>query len=187
MAELFNARIVTPLWCVESIVSKWVLMEADFGKDRLIPARLQKVVPPDAFETIQAADLVGWDGSVSSPRVLAFVRTICERLGRGVNAPLDLIEELGHLPPLVPLSGSASDVELIAPSVASTAHDDAFWERQWEKVGTGVNLVALQAVAEDAPRFFANQARARISEIEAARSAQAERENAHRLSRRRPH
>jgi hypothetical protein len=39
-------------------------MEAELGKDKLVPARLQKVVPPDAFEAIQAADLIGWDGAV---------------------------------------------------------------------------------------------------------------------------
>lgn len=44
--ELSKARIVAPLWCAESIQSKWVAMEAELGKDKLAPARVQKVVPP---------------------------------------------------------------------------------------------------------------------------------------------
>jgi hypothetical protein len=77
--------------------------EAELGKDKLVPARLQKVLPPDAFEAIQAADLIGWDGAVGSPRVFAFVRRICERLGRAGIAPTDMIEELAHLPVVAPL------------------------------------------------------------------------------------
>jgi hypothetical protein len=78
--ELANARVVAPMWCAESVNSQWVRMEAELGKDKLVPARLQKVAPPDAFEAIHAADLIGWDGAVGSPRVLAFVRRICARL-----------------------------------------------------------------------------------------------------------
>jgi len=101
--ELSKARIVAPLWCAESIRSKWVAMEAELGKDKLVPARLQKVVPPEAFEAIQAADLIGWDGAVDHARALAFVRKICERLGKPANAPIDMMEELADLRPLTPL------------------------------------------------------------------------------------
>jgi formylglycine-generating enzyme required for sulfatase activity len=115
MTELANARIVSPLWCAESVVSRWVRMEAEFGKDKLVPARLQKVTPPDAFEAIQAADLIGWDGAIGSPRAGAFVRRICERLGRRSVAPVDMIEELASLPPVLALPETA----LAAPTEAS--------------------------------------------------------------------
>ncbi len=101
--ELSSARIVAPLWCAESILSKWVLMEAELGKDKLVPARLQKVVPPETFEAIQAADLTGWDGAVDHIRALAFVRKICDRLGKPGAAPIDMMEELADLRRLVPL------------------------------------------------------------------------------------
>jgi TIR domain-containing protein len=42
MIELANARIVAPLWCAESVASRWVRMEAELGKDKLVPARLQE-------------------------------------------------------------------------------------------------------------------------------------------------
>ena len=46
------------------------------------PPACRKWSPPEAFEAIQAADLIGWDGSVQHPRVLAYVGKICERLGQ---------------------------------------------------------------------------------------------------------
>ncbi len=174
--ELANARVVAPLWCSESILSRWVHMEAELGKDKLVPARLQKVVPPDAFEAIQAADLMGWDGAVGNPRLLEFVRLICKRIGRTALAPIDMIEELGQLPTFVPLPDVAPVVQPpLAPS-ASPTHDYAFWERQWEKHGHTDNLVALRDIADDAPRIIANQARARIAQIETEQSAKLERE-----------
>jgi formylglycine-generating enzyme required for sulfatase activity len=172
--ELANARVVAPLWCVESVQSRWVRMEAEFGKDKLVPARLQKVAPPDAFEAIQAADLIGWDGAVGSPRLQAFVRRICARLGRPSVAPTDMIEELASLPVVPPLPEIVPAAAAPSASAATPAHDYAFWERQWEKQGAGTNLVALRAIAEEAPRYFADQARARIAEIEAAERRDAE-------------
>ncbi len=166
-AELANARVVSPLWCAESIHSPWVRMEAELGKDKLVPARLQKVVPPDAFEAIQAADLIGWDGAVGSPRLQEFVRLICKRLGRSASAPTDMIEDLGQLPAVVPLPEIAAIVSPPLAQSSGTTHDYGFWERQWEKQGAGANVVALRAIADDAPRYFADQARARIAEIEA--------------------
>jgi formylglycine-generating enzyme required for sulfatase activity len=101
--ELAKARVVIPLWCAESIHSKWVAMEAELGKDKLLPVRLQNIAPPDAFEAIHAADLVGWDGTISHPRLQAFVRRLCERLGKPGTAPADTLEELAQLPPLAVL------------------------------------------------------------------------------------
>ncbi len=165
-AELSNARVVAPLWCAESVLSPWVKMEAELGRDKLVPARLQKVVPPDAFEAIQAADLIGWDGAVGNPRLLEFVRLICRRLGRPALAPTDMIEDLGQLPAVAPLPEIAPlAAQPAAPSVGS-AHDYGFWERQWEKQAGAANLVALRAIADEAPRYFADQARERLAEVE---------------------
>jgi hypothetical protein len=187
MTELGSARIVAPLWCAESVQSPWVRMEAEFGKDKLLPARLQKIAPPDAFEAIQSADLIGWDGAIGSPRLHEFVRLVCKRLDRQATAPTDLIETLAELPPLKPLP----EIALVPPSplVAaspSPAHDYAFWERQWQEHGSNTNLVALRAIVEEAPRIFADQARARIAEIQAVQRREAEareRENRNRKAR----
>jgi len=165
-AELASARVVSPLWCAESIQSPWVKMEAELGKDKLVPARLQKVVPPDAFEAIQAADLIGWDGAVGSPRLQEFVRLICKRLGRPAIAPTDMIEDLGQLPAVAPLPEVAI---VAAPASSATAapHDYAFWKGEWETHRSGSDLYALKAIAEHAPPYFVTQACARMAEIEA--------------------
>ncbi len=101
--ELARARVVVPLWCEEGVRSNWIAMEAELGRDKLSPARLQNVSPPDAFEGIHAADLIGWDGSVSNPRLQAFVQRLCDRLGKPGKAPAETLEELAHLPKLAPL------------------------------------------------------------------------------------
>lgn len=171
LSELAAAGIVAPLWCAESITSEWVLKEAELGKDKLIPARLQKVSPPQAFEAIQAADLIGWDGAVGNPRALAFVRRICDRLKRSAFAPTDFLEELGQLPRLTPLGEVAAPV----PPTPAPAHSQLdFWERQWLKFEPSDNLVALTDIAEGAPRIIANQARARIDEIKVKQQREAE-------------
>lgn len=41
--ELSAAALVIPFWCEESVASKWVQMEAELGKGKLFPARLQRV------------------------------------------------------------------------------------------------------------------------------------------------
>jgi hypothetical protein len=101
--ELSQAQVVTPLWCGESVKSEWVKMEAQLGKDKLIPARLQYCDLPREFEAIQAANLIGWNGAADNPRLLSFVRQICERLGKSAELPADSIEQLLSLPPVPPL------------------------------------------------------------------------------------
>jgi len=103
--------------------------------------------------------------AVASPRVLAFVRRVCERLGRTTIAPMDMIEELAHLPSVPPLPEVAPEIAARATTASGPAHDYAFWERQWERYSTSNNLIALRDIADEAPRLFANQARARIAEI----------------------
>jgi hypothetical protein len=137
MNELANAHIVTPLWCAESVMSPWVRLEAEVGKDKLVPARLQKVAPPDAFEAIQAADLIGWDGTVGSPRVQAFVRRICESLGRASRAPTDMLEDLANLPPVRPLPESVPPAP-VASTAAGRAHGFMF---------AGIGPIIIGAVA----------------------------------------
>jgi hypothetical protein len=132
--ELAKALVVAPLWCAESVNSMWVRMEAELGKDKLVPARLQNVAPPDGFDGIQAADLIGWDGTVNHPRMLAYVRRICARLGRTASAPADTIEELAGLSAVQPLPEIAPAEVARTPTVTVPAHDYSFWERQWEKV-----------------------------------------------------
>ena len=168
--ELAKAGVVAPLWCSQSIHSKWVAMEAEFGKDKLVPARLQKVVPPDAFEAIQAANLIGWDGNVAYPRALAFVRTICERLGKPTQAPADMMEDLADLRLLAPLP----EFTLPDPVAVGAQHDFAFWRGEWEAHRSSTDPGELRPIIAHAPAYFAEKAKARLDELQAAAARAAE-------------
>ena len=73
---LEDTRCMIVLWSENSVKSPWVAEEAEearrLGKT-LVPVLLQRVEPPIGFRTIQAADLIDWDGSADHPacRILA--------------------------------------------------------------------------------------------------------------------
>jgi hypothetical protein len=168
--ELAAARVVAPMWCSESILSEWVLSEARLGGAKLLPARFQKVVPPKEFAETHAADLIGWDGSASDPRLMEFVRRVCERLGRQAQIPVHTQRQLALMPVVAPLPEVAPVVAAALTTAAAPAHDYAFWKGEWETHRGGSDRHALKAIAEHAPPYFATQAHARIAEIEAAAS-----------------
>lgn len=111
--ELTEAKVIVPLWCAESILSRWVLAEAQVGleRDAILPAMLQHVDPPTNFAAIQAHDLVGWNGSIASPQIQTFIRMICSRLGKTAAAPIDLLEDLHSLPPIAALEATREVVD----------------------------------------------------------------------------
>jgi hypothetical protein len=67
---LEDTRCMIVLWSENSVKSPWVAEEAEearrLGKT-LVPVLLQRVEPPMGFRTIQAADLIDWDGSARHP------------------------------------------------------------------------------------------------------------------------
>jgi len=65
-AALDEARCVIVLWSRDSVQSQWVRSEADEGNRRgiLIPALLNEVIIPLAFRRVQAANLIGWRGTL---------------------------------------------------------------------------------------------------------------------------
>ncbi len=96
--EVHAAQVVVPLWCSMSVRSPWVLHEATIGRAKLLPMRLQDVSPPSAFMTIQACDLVGWDGSARNSNLSTFVEQVQRRFGRSIHSCADMVEELDRLP-----------------------------------------------------------------------------------------
>jgi formylglycine-generating enzyme required for sulfatase activity len=65
---LSDAKCVIVAWSPHSIISDWVIEEANDGKKRgrLIPVLLDSVEPPLGFRGIQAADLTDWKPGSSS-------------------------------------------------------------------------------------------------------------------------
>jgi len=77
------ADCVVVIWSEKSVTSKWVRTEAGEGerRDILIPVLIDHVTIPLAFRRIEAANLVGWDGSSGSPELDILFESI-ERLSR---------------------------------------------------------------------------------------------------------
>lgn len=63
--SLLNMRCMVVLWSASSVASEWVKEEAEEGRSagKLLPVLIESVRPPVGFRSIQAADLVNWDGS----------------------------------------------------------------------------------------------------------------------------
>src|SRR5262245_54822928 len=66
---LQNMRCMVVLWSTNSINSEGVKEEAEEGKAqrKLVPVLIESVRPPMGFRTIQAADLIGWNGNTRLP------------------------------------------------------------------------------------------------------------------------
>lgn len=104
-AALAGAKVVIVLWSQRSVQSRWVLNEAEEAAARniLVPVFVEDEVRiPLAFKRIQAADLVGWDGSDAAPSFHDLVATLDQRIGRrvaleppspGEPAPDDMAKE----------------------------------------------------------------------------------------------
>jgi len=80
---LENARSVIVAWSKTSVKSRWVQEEADWGLKReiLIPIFIDDVRPPLGFSAIQAADLISWEPTQSSPEFENLITDLSEILG----------------------------------------------------------------------------------------------------------
>ena len=123
-----NARCMIVLWSENSVKSPWVAEEAEearrLGKT-LVPVLLQRVEPPMGFRTIQAADLIDWDGSSNHPAARLLVN---------------------DLKSLVPPNKEKDKV--VAP-VRDVAPPDPRWDiarwisRHWPKAAIGACVIAV--------------------------------------------
>jgi len=98
--EALNAtKVVMVLWSRGSVESRWVLNEAEEAAARniLVPVLIEEDVRiPLAFKRIQAANLVGWDGSQEAPAFHDLVATLAQRIGgkSGWKRPQPISEPL---------------------------------------------------------------------------------------------
>jgi hypothetical protein len=70
-SRLHEAKCIVVLWSRSSVISHWVLEEAEIGLQRgiLIPVLIEDVPPPLGFQSLQAADLSKWDGNPSAATI----------------------------------------------------------------------------------------------------------------------
>ncbi|MEO8059398.1 MAG: toll/interleukin-1 receptor domain-containing protein [Burkholderiales bacterium] len=92
--ELQHMRCMVVLWSHHSVVSDWVCEEAAEGRQlgRLVPVLIDSVRPPRGFREIQAADLVGWDGSrdfLGLQRLLEDIERLIGKPGAATDHPTE--------------------------------------------------------------------------------------------------
>jgi hypothetical protein len=75
---LSSAHAVLVAWSKASVDSDWVIDEAEVGRKRriLFPVFLDEVEAPLGFRSLQAIDLIGWDGGRSSPEFQRLVSSM---------------------------------------------------------------------------------------------------------------
>jgi len=88
--EIDECHCMIVAWSNYSLSSHWVCEEADDGLKRqiLVPLFLEQVTPPWGFRSIQAADIVDWQGDKNAPGFLALCRTITELIGTKSVSPI---------------------------------------------------------------------------------------------------
>lgn len=82
-AEIETCRSMIVVWSQVSIRKEWVYEEAGEGKRRkiLFPVFIDNVTPPLGFRSIQAADLIGWDGVSQNPALDRLISDLSSLLG----------------------------------------------------------------------------------------------------------
>ncbi|HUK83232.1 MAG TPA: TIR domain-containing protein [Verrucomicrobiae bacterium] len=67
--RLKSAKAVVVVWSAEAVNSSWVRAEADLARQSgtLVQLSLDGTVPPQPFDRIQCAQLVGWSGDLHAP------------------------------------------------------------------------------------------------------------------------
>lgn len=82
---LEKTRCVVVVWSKESVASRWVRTEAAEGANRqiLIPILIDCVQIPLAFRRIQAANMIGWNGTRTAKSFQKLVADIVSLIGPG--------------------------------------------------------------------------------------------------------
>ena len=188
------AKAVVVLWCGLSVASEGVRSEASRAKadGKLIALVIEPCKLP-LFSTLeQNIDLKAATGSPRGPAFDPVLDDLERLVGRPPQPDFKALHDyeatwrsMGALSFVrFPLEQSMAPEAVLgdgtpgaadaSPAAPGPAHDYAFWGREWEKLRAGSDLVALRAMTAEAPPYFADQARARIVEIEAAQRREAE-------------
>lgn len=65
--QISSAKVIMPIWSRESVKSQWVRAEAERGRTKLLPVRIEDVEPPLPYNKLHTLDLIGWSGDRNSP------------------------------------------------------------------------------------------------------------------------
>ncbi len=158
---LRSMRCMVVLWSEHSVQSEWVCEEASEGRrlDKLVPVLIDRVRPPAGFREIQAADLVGWDGSAAFPAAQELVRDLADRLGKPPPSdeararPAAAGTEAGGARAVAPEGREALATSGAGPRMTPAGHGDRLWRfAPW-------GVAAALALAAASYFLFTQQAR----------------------------
>jgi len=122
--ELEQARCMIVLWSKVSVGSHWVLEEAEIGRKRniLIPVRVDDVMLPLGFQSLQAADLLEWDGMPGSPAFKILLAAIEAKLGA-----VPVLEEEPPATDVGTVQEKAEEVQPLAVQPSEPEHKRFLW------------------------------------------------------------
>jgi hypothetical protein len=110
------AGCVLVVWSKNSVVSDWVIAEADEGRKRqiLIPVALDQVAPPLQFRTRHTVDLSNWSGGMTAEVVEIFfaLKTL---LGSPSKLPKRPSAEVMPVAPVPPPPEPAAAAQAMSP------------------------------------------------------------------------
>lgn len=118
--QLSGASCVLVLWSRNGIRSEWVMEEAEAARTNgaLVPVMIEAVQPPIGFRRVQAADLIGWDGTISHPgfeQLLIDITNVIDKQRRRLaTAGSQPFPESALEPVPPPGSGESGSIGLVA-------------------------------------------------------------------------
>jgi len=180
---LNEMRCMVVLWSTNSIVSDWVKEEAEEARlvQKLVPVLIEPVKPPVGFRAIQAADLIGWDGSSDAPCARGLIGDLESRLGKPVKLVKSTSSESPESKPhaidapseIPAVSGSQSlqaepvaqtTIQVTEPQTTETVADSR--KITWKIAAAGAGLIVLFGVYLFWPRQVPQITQATIEKVE---------------------
>jgi TIR domain/Bacterial Ig-like domain (group 2) len=140
---LREMRCMVVLWSTHSVESDWVKEEAEEARalGRLIPVLIELVKPPVGFRSIQAADLINWDGSRDSLGARQLIADIESLMGNPPPRKLSDAEEAPREKQTIP-EPSAEEARAVGRSATSN-------EKSRLSVGPSVRQVLSTSMESD--------------------------------------
>jgi len=126
--QLDDARCVVVIWSKHSVVSDWVLAEAEEGKIRkiLVPLLIDEIRPRIGFRHLHAADLTTWNHEVTHPQFRACIDAIAALVPLSVFVDESAVSNIVVSPEKQPIIKSQTEPEPQCPENFVLIHRGRF-------------------------------------------------------------
>ncbi|MFZ4802594.1 MAG: SUMF1/EgtB/PvdO family nonheme iron enzyme, partial [Chlorobium sp.] len=158
--RLDESCCVLVVWSHHSIISEWVIAEADEAKKRgiLVPALLDAVEPPFGLSHIHAADLSDWNNDTSRRAFRELVNAVTSKISFSTPSLTNLT--LGTVPDRLPASGAVSATSKLQQLRARVEKENSAvegirtWQANSQRTVIAVAVVMMVLLAGFAYRYF---------------------------------